>query len=40
MPSAEQLLYETEKHPPEVFYEDAVLKNFCNIYGKTPAWNF
>ena len=40
MLSAEQLFYETEKHPPEVFYEDAVLKHFCNIHGKTPAWNF
>ena len=31
----EQLLYETEKNQPlEVFYKDAVLKNFAIFMGK------
>ena len=33
MLKAEQLLYETEKQPPEVFYKDAVLKNFAIFTG-------
>ena len=33
MLNAEQLLYETEKQPPEVFYKDAVLKNFAIFTG-------
>ena len=37
MPNAKQLLYQTEKkQPSEVFYEKAILKNFCNTFGKTP----
>ena len=40
MPNTEQLLYQTEKkHPPEVFYKNAVLKNFAIIRGK-HSWNF
>ena len=33
MLNAEQLLYETEKQPPEVFYKDAVLKIFAIFTG-------
>ena len=37
MPNAKQLLYQTEKkQPSQVFYEKAVLNNFCNTYEKTP----
>ena len=41
MPNAEQLLYQTEKKQPvEVFYKNAVLKNFTIFMGKHLCENF
>ena len=42
MPSAEQLLNRTEKKQPleEVFYKNAVLKNFVIFMGKHVRDNF
>ena len=41
MPSAEQLLNRTEKKQPlEVFYKNAVLKNFVIFMGKHLRDNF
>ena len=35
MPNTEQLLYQTEKkQPPEVFYKNAICKNFAIFMGK------
>ena len=36
MPNAEQLLYQTEKQPSEIFYKNTVLK-YSNIHGETPV---
>ena len=34
MPNSEQLLWNWKKQPPEVFYKDAVLKNFARFMAK------